>query len=122
MNKKYPHTVTRVLPVIGPEHYPKFRRLISSLPDHFAGWKAAHVETIRETMRSHQRLVEVVVYPDAFAMFLQEHGLNGSPKTLEAFATEMTTYEAASIAPALVAPSLQARRTRSPIRIHSIRG
>ena len=103
----------RILPVIGPEDYGKFRALIPILPDRFADWKAAHIQTIREAMYSNEHFVEVVVCSNAFATFLQEQGAGGSTKTLEEFANEMATRKAASTVPTLIAPYRQSTRGRS---------
>jgi hypothetical protein len=51
-------------------------------------WSAKHVEELEDAMRQGERVIEVVVYPDAFVEFLRAGGSNGSLTTLEAFAVE----------------------------------
>jgi hypothetical protein len=80
--------VDRVFPVIQPEDYSAFQKLVPGLPSVFDMWNAKHVEDLQDAMRRGERLIEVVVYPDAFAEFLRAHGSSGSPTTLEAFAVE----------------------------------
>ena len=52
----------------------------------FEEWKATHIEELRTAYRADETVIEVVLYPDAFARFLREQGLAGNVKTLEAFA------------------------------------
>jgi hypothetical protein len=80
--------VDRVLPVILPEYYPAFQELAPSLPETYSLWNARHVDELRDAIHRDERLIEVVVFPDAFAEFLREHGWDGNLKTLEAFAVE----------------------------------
>jgi hypothetical protein len=83
--------VGRVLPVIVPEHYPAFQGLAPSLPDTYSVWNARHLDEIQDAIRLDERLIDVVVYPDAFAEFLREQGWDGNLKTLEAFAIQKGT-------------------------------
>ena len=80
--------VDRVLPVIPPEHYPAFQTLVAGMPATYDVWNARHVEELQEAMRQGERLLEVVVYPDALAEFLRAKGSGGSLTTLQAFAAE----------------------------------
>jgi hypothetical protein len=76
------------LPVIQPEHYPAFQKLVPGLPSTHGVWNARQVEELRDAMRQGERPIEVVVFPDAFAEFLRAQGSDGSLTTLQAFAVE----------------------------------
>ena len=78
----------RIFPVLQPEGYPAFQKLVPGLPTAHDFWNARHVEVLRDAMRQGDRPVEVVVSPDAFAEFLRARGSEGSLTTLEAFAVE----------------------------------
>jgi hypothetical protein len=83
--------VDRVLPVIPPEHYPAFQKLIPGLPSTYELWNARHIEELRDAMRRGERRIEVVVYPDALAEFLRTQRSDGSLAILGAFAIEKAT-------------------------------
>jgi hypothetical protein len=78
----------RVIPVIPPEHYAAFQKLVAGLPATYDVWIGKHVEELQDAMRQGEQLLEVVVYPDAFGEFLRAQGSGGSPTTLQAFAVE----------------------------------
>jgi hypothetical protein len=78
----------RIFPVLQPEDYPAFQKLVPGLPFTFDMWSAKHVEELRSTTRQGDRPVEVVVFPEAFAEFLRAQGSDGSLTALEAFAVE----------------------------------
>jgi hypothetical protein len=80
--------VDRMFPVIQPEDYPAFQKLVPGLPSTHDVWNARHVDALQEAMRQGGRLIDVVVYPDAFAEFLRAQGSEGSLTTLHAFAVE----------------------------------
>jgi hypothetical protein len=78
----------RVIAVLQPEGYFAFRQLIAGLPSMFDVWTAKHVEELQDAMRLGNQLLEVVVYPDAFAELLRAQGSGGSLTTLQTFAAE----------------------------------
>jgi hypothetical protein len=78
----------RIFPVIQPEHYPTFQKLVVGLPSTHDVWNARQVEELRDAMRQGDRPIEVVVFPDAFAEFLRAQASDGSLTALQAFAVE----------------------------------
>jgi hypothetical protein len=78
----------RIIPVLQPEDYSAFQKLVPELPSSHDVWNAAHIAALQDTMREGDQLIEVVVYPDAFAEFLRSHRSEGSLTTLEAYALE----------------------------------
>jgi hypothetical protein len=76
----------RIFPVLQPEDYPAFQKLVPGLPTAHDIWNARHVQELRDAMRQGDRLIEVVVYPGAFAEFLRAQGSDGSLTTLQIFA------------------------------------
>jgi hypothetical protein len=81
----------RIFAVIQPEDYPAFQKLVPGLPSTHDVWSTRHVDALKEAMRRGELLIEVVVYPDAFAEFLRVKGSDGSLTTLQAFAVEKAT-------------------------------
>jgi hypothetical protein len=78
----------RVIPVLQPEDYSAFQKLVPGLPSPHDLWSAQHVDALQATMREGDKLVEVIVFVDAFAEFLRSRRLEGSLTTLEAYAVE----------------------------------
>jgi hypothetical protein len=65
-----------------------FKSSCRELPSSHDLWNAEHIEALQDAMREGDQLIEVVVYPDAFAEFLRSQGSEGSLITLEAYAVE----------------------------------
>ena len=82
----------RAIPVIQPEDYPAFQKLVAGLPSTHDVWNARQVEELRDAIRQGERPAEVVVFADAFAEFLRAEGLEGSLTSLEAFAAVKATF------------------------------
>ena len=59
----------RIFPVLEPEDYAAFRKLIPPLPDRYAEWRTKHLEELRDALRYREQPLEVVVYPDPFTEF-----------------------------------------------------
>jgi hypothetical protein len=78
----------RIIPVLQPEEYSAFQKLVPGLPSSHDLWSAQHVDALQATMREGDQLIEVIVFVDAFAEFLRSQGSEGSLTTLEAYAVE----------------------------------
>jgi len=80
--------VDRIIPVLQPEGYSAFQELVPGLPSSHDVWNAQHVDALRDAIREGDQLIEVIVFPDAFAEFLRSQGSEGSLTVLQTYAVE----------------------------------